>query len=350
MGREKESRMAKCHSKAGTGQHMGRETRVWMPRNQSKAGMGIAYGQRNKSVDGEKSVPNRHKSNKMADKRQQDKGAIYMKQIIQQKIAELNKILKLIGTRLKESPEGSLKIQKRLGKTYYYHQLKENGKYVKHYIGKDDIKLARELANKSYYMKVKPLLEKELKMYETLEKIYDDEAVNSIYNSLSEERKCLVKPVMACPDEILRRWDEEIYEINQKYSENMVYKTDQGEMVRSKSELIIANILYKNREMLKYKYERQLELMIEGHTQTIYPDFTILNVRTGKLVYWEHAGRMDDTRYAANFVKKINTYIDNGIIPGMNLIVTYETVNSPIVIQHIQLQIEILKQNMMIFP
>ena len=329
---------------------MGRETRVWMPRNQSKAGMGIAYGQRNKSVYGEKSVQNRHKSNKMADKRQQDKGAIYMKQIIQQKIAELNKILKLIGTRLKDYPEGSLKIQKRLGKTYYYHQLKENGKYVKHYIGKDDIKLARELANKSYYMKVKPLLEKELKMYETLEKIYDDEAVNSIYNSLSEERKCLVKPVMACPDEILRRWDEEIYEINQKYSENMVYKTEQGEMVRSKSELIIANILYKNREMLKYKYERPLELMIEGHTQTIYPDFTILNVRTGKLVYWEHAGRMDDPRYAANFVKKINTYIDNGIIPGKNLIVTYETVNSPIVIQHIQLQIEILKQNMMIFP
>ena len=121
-------------------------------------------------------------------------------------------------------------------------------------------------------------------------------------------------------------------------------------MVRSKSELIIANILYKNREMLKYKYERPLELMIERHTQTIYPDFTILNVRTGKLVYWEHAGRMDDPRYAANFVKKINTYIDNEIIPGKDLIVTYETVNSPIVIQHIQLQIEILKQNMMISP
>ena len=39
---------------------MGRETRVWMPKSQSKAGMGIAYGQRNESVDGEKSVQSRH--------------------------------------------------------------------------------------------------------------------------------------------------------------------------------------------------------------------------------------------------------------------------------------------------
>lgn len=273
-----------------------------------------------------------------------------MKRIIQQKITELNKILDLINAKLKDSPEGSLKIQNRLGKTYYYHQLKENGKYVKYYISRSDAKLAKELANKSYYTKVKPVLAKELKIYETLEKVYDDEAVNNIYNSLPEERKCLVKPVRACPDEILKKWNEEIYEVNQKYSENMVYKTEQGEMVRSKSELILANLLYKNCELLKYKYERPLELMIGGYTQTIYPDFTILNVKTGKIVYWEHAGRMDDPRYAANFVKKINTYIDNGIIPGKDLIVTYETVNSPIVIQHIQLQIEALKQNMMIFP
>ena len=69
---------------------MGRETRAWMSKNQSKAGMGIAYGQRKREQDGEKSVQswhrtaygqrkqtkgarksvqNRHKSNKMADKR-----------------------------------------------------------------------------------------------------------------------------------------------------------------------------------------------------------------------------------------------------------------------------------------
>ena len=47
MGREKESRMAK---------------------SQSKAGMGIAYGQRKESVDGEKSVQSRHGDSLWAEK------------------------------------------------------------------------------------------------------------------------------------------------------------------------------------------------------------------------------------------------------------------------------------------
>ena len=49
---------------------MGRETREGMLVNQSKAGMGIAYGQRNESVDGEKSVQSRHGDSLWADKRE----------------------------------------------------------------------------------------------------------------------------------------------------------------------------------------------------------------------------------------------------------------------------------------
>lgn len=74
MGREKESRMAKNQSKAGTGQPMGRETRAWMSRNQSKADIGIAYRQRKQTKGARKSVQNRHKSNKMADKNNKIRG------------------------------------------------------------------------------------------------------------------------------------------------------------------------------------------------------------------------------------------------------------------------------------
>ena len=48
---------------------MGRETRVRMARNQSKAGMGIAYGQINESVDGEKSVQSWYKNSLWAEKK-----------------------------------------------------------------------------------------------------------------------------------------------------------------------------------------------------------------------------------------------------------------------------------------
>ena len=48
---------------------MGRETRVRMPRNQPKAGMGIAYGQRKEREDAEKSVQIRHGDSLWAEKK-----------------------------------------------------------------------------------------------------------------------------------------------------------------------------------------------------------------------------------------------------------------------------------------
>lgn len=77
------------------------------------------------------------------------------------------------------------------------------------------------------------------------------------------------------------------------HPENLRYETEQGDLVRSKSEVIIANILYQHRKDILYKYERPLEVMSDGKERNIYPDFTILNIHTGKVTYWEHAGRMD---------------------------------------------------------
>ena len=85
-------------------------------------------------------------------------------------------------------------------------------------------------------------------------------------------------PIRISVNEKLRIWQNESYEPYQKYKENLKYETDNGETVRSKSEVIIANILAKNNEHLLYKYERPLEVVIAGHTQTIHPDFTIINI------------------------------------------------------------------------
>ena len=79
-------------------------------------------------------------------------------------------------------------------------------------------------------------------------------------------------------------------------------------MVRSKSEAIIANILHNNKLNILYKYERPLKIIVDGKEKIIYPDFTIFNVHSGKITYWEHAGRMDDPYYANEFVKKINSF------------------------------------------
>ena len=77
--------------------------------------------------------------------------------------------------------------------------------------------------------------------------------------------------------------------------------------------------------------------------QVIYPDFTILNIQTGKITYWEHAGRMDDPKYANQFVYKVNSYMSNGIMPGRDLIFTYETMSNPLNMQNALKLIESLR-------
>lgn len=49
-----------------------------------------------------------------------------------------------------------------------------------------------------------------------------------------------------------------------------------------------------------------------------------------KEMYWEHLGMMDDSNYVENALQKIALYEQNGIFPGKNLILTYETGKNPI--------------------
>ena len=171
-----------------------------------------------------------------------------------------------INEYLKHAPKGGLKIQQRMGNTYYYHQQKSDktGTHIKHYISKKDEKLAKTLAQKGYYTKVKPVLEQNLHALEEFMNIYDEDAIDRVYDTLIDARKNLVNPIKVSAKEQLRRWNEECYELYQKYPENLRYETEKGEMVRSKSEVIIANILYQHRKDLLYKYERPLEVMIAG--------------------------------------------------------------------------------------
>ena len=101
--------------------------------------------------------------------------------------------------------------------------------------------------------------------------------------------------------------------------------TIREERVRSKSELIIADLL--NKEGIPYRYESPILLSGLG---TVYPDFTVLNVKHRKELYWEHLGMMDDSEYVEKALQKIAMYEENGIFQGESLILTYETRLNPI--------------------
>ena len=89
-------------------------------------------------------------------------------------------------------------------------------------------------------------------------------------------------------------------------------------------------MLYKNN--IPFRYEDKL--LLDGIE--VYPDFTVRHPVTGKITYWEHFGLMDDDVYRKNACSKIQLYCDNGIIPSVNLITTYETKQHPLDIDHVE--------------
>jgi hypothetical protein len=68
----------------------------------------------------------------------------------------------------------------------------------------------------------------------------------------------------------------------------------------------------------------------------LYPDFTTRHPKTGQVYYWEHFGLMDQPEYINRACQKIKMYCENGIIPGINLILTYETKENPLSIDQVE--------------
>lgn len=265
-----------------------------------------------------------------------------LKKQIQRKIVSLELMLQKIEKFLAKAPEGCLKWQYKNGKIYYYQQYLENcsEQWKRRYIKKENKELAQLLAQKQYYLLAKPVVEKQLKRLRTFVGMYSDDELTNVYESLNEERKQLIVPLKFSLKQKIEAWKKEQYEANPKYPENLRYDTEQGEKVRSKSEVIIANLLYQNQKNLFYKYERPLQIIIDGQVKVFYPDFTILNVQTGKIVYWEHAGRMDDPYYVNDFIRKINLYINHGMLLGQDFVVSYETQNCPLDIHAVKQMIK----------
>jgi hypothetical protein len=110
------------------------------------------------------------------------------------------------------------------------------------------------------------------------------------------------------------------------YEKRLINHTVRGDMVRSKSELAIADILHMHG--IDYVYEQPLTL--GGKTR--WPDFTIEIAETGKKIYWEHCGMFFDPQYQKKWIEKERWYRENEILPfkeggGPNgiLIVTQDT-------------------------
>lgn len=227
-------------------------------------------------------------------------------------------------------PKGHLRVSYSNNRPRYYLMTKPceaNGKYIK----KSERDFAAKLAMKDYNEHFLKDARVELNSLEEAVEILSATNADNTFSSMSVYRQKLVTPYILTDELYAKEWQEKTFPEGTLMPEGKVYDTKRGEMVRSKSEAIIADMLYELG--IPYHYEKPLRL--KGG-QVRYPDFTLLHVRERKEIYLEHFGLLEDEAYRKESLKKMNEYMANGIYPGKNLIFTYETKETPLNIKGIR--------------
>jgi hypothetical protein len=192
------------------------------------------------------------------------------------------------------------------------------------------------LAQKDYNKQFLRLAANELKILEKWNLKYKQKHAEDAYTDLPIEKKSLIEPYILPDDLFAREWQSRKFKPNPYKPEKRIYATRRGELVRSKSEAIIADMLY---EMgIPYHYELPVR-MWDGSLK--YPDFSLLKVRTREVIYLEHLGRMDEEKYRKDTMEKMDIYRASGIYTGKNLILTFEGEHNPLDISGIR---EMLKE------
>ena len=226
-----------------------------------------------------------------------------------------------IKRELEELPEGHL-IRK---KAYYYLSTGSSHKGIS-----TDKQTLRQLARKAYLQKKLEnfewnlaIVKKEfgrckaedyMEIIRELPAIYQTLPVHyfshsSAYENIESKTTVNTNPG---PNQDMNRND------NKNHPERLIYITESGARVRSKSELFIANALYQKK--IHFYYEAGLALGGKNRA----PDFTIYRPSDGKMFLWEHFGLMDDNEYLHAANEKIALYARYGFHPFKNLIITYE--------------------------
>lgn len=256
-------------------------------------------------------------------------------------IKEVKQVISFSRNALQNTISGFLYVKHQDGIRYFR---REKGETKGRYLGKDERQTIKQLEEKAYYTELLKVAEKEAASLEKAKKILDSMPdYKSVFLSIPLEKRHLISPYEYSPEESV---DEVVRIFNKKFvKEELKLITQNGEHVRSKSELVIADRLKVSG--VPYYYEDPLVLADQsnskdGLTPCLYwhPDFRVRNTRTGKQYYWEHFGMLDNPEYCNSCQNKLEVYAKYGYFPGENLIITSESSEHGLNLEYVDCLIE----------
>ncbi|MBO4474419.1 MAG: hypothetical protein J5750_05830 [Clostridiales bacterium] len=224
---------------------------------------------------------------------------------------------------LETAPDGRLRINNRNYGASYYH-ITQACDTVGAYIPSAKRILATQLAQKDYAERFLKEAQRELSGIETCIHNFIRHKSESVFSDLNQQRQNLVTPYMTDNEKCSQIWLSLPFQTSPYEPEEKLFKTRRGDLVRSKSELMIADIYYELG--IPYRYECEVTLR---SGQKRYPDFTLFHAPRRIVIYHEHLGRMDEEDYVNKNLKKLQEYGEIGIFSGKNLLLSFETKKRP---------------------
>ncbi len=259
----------------------------------------------------------------------------YRDELLEQ-LNEIQMLKAMLEKKLKKckcTEKGSLRVTTCHGFQQYY--FKKDGDNKAEYISSSNTNKIKELVQREYDEKVLnelSSLEKRLKKFLNT---YEWDSIDVIYEKLCKGRKIYVTPIVPTESMKVAAWYAQNKGAQNPYEIKNPFQTLNGEMVRSKSEKILAD-LFKSMN-IPYVYEPRF-VLYDG--RVVYPDFALYSEKNGVTIYWEHLGLAEDADYSLRNNKKIIAYEKSGAIVGVNLILSYESADSPLDIKIIRKKIE----------
>ncbi len=225
-----------------------------------------------------------------------------------------------------------LQVNRTAGKNYYYSKKRKtisnsNGEKLHKveikYLGNASEKEVNDIKEARYLELSQQIIENNISLVNKVIKELKPFNYSSINNNLPKTYRGAYLSNQTTANKKRDKWLRESQELKSRYvpphPENLKYKTIDGSYVRSKSEVIIYNIL--TSLGFTFAYERPLQT----DRGIMWPDFTILSeIDNESIIIIEHQGMIDDEQYRSHHVDRVYEYLQAGFIPLENIFYTYD--------------------------
>ena len=241
---------------------------------------------------------------------------------------ELKILREKVEKSLLNAPKGRIRAEMKNGKYPQYYLFDKENEEIStrgRYLRKNELELARACVQKEYDKRVLNAISKREKTINEILLLKGEEEIKNIHKKMPEAKRILIVPYVISDEEYVNYWLKSNGENENTISIVNGFVTEQGEIVRSKSEKMIADKFNLNR--IPYVYEPQLRLK---KNVVVCPDFLLLNKRSHEEFYLEHFGMMDNPEYCKKALQKIELYEENHIYLGQRLFATFESSIKPI--------------------